>query len=136
MLGEKLYDITGQVTGTRVLAGAGPNDVQMEVSFAGTGKLLGTTTIESGTYTATMKAPGVLHAQGQGLSLTAEGEAICWHGFGIGTPTGKGMAAKWRGAIHYSTQSQKYARLNATAVVFEWDVDADGKCTGTTWEWK
>ena len=40
MLGEKLYDITGQVTGTRVLPGAGPNDVQLEVSFAGTGKIL------------------------------------------------------------------------------------------------
>ena len=46
------------------------------------------------------------------------------------------MAANFRGAIYYTTQSQKLARLNGTAVVFEWDVDEQGNTTGTTWEWK
>ena len=136
MLGEKLYDIAGKVTGQRVLLGATPGEVLIEVSFQGTGKVLGIDTLESGTYTCRMKAPGVLEATGQGLSLTAEGEAVTWQGTGIGKPTGKGMAASWRGSIVYCTQSQKLSHLNATAVVFEWDVDEQGNAKGKTFQWK
>ena len=136
MLGEKLFDIVGKVTGQRVLPGAAPGDVLIEVSFQGTGKVLGMDTLESGTYTCRMRAPGVLEGAGQGLSLTADGEAITWQGSGIGKPTGKGMAASWRGAISYCTQSPKLAPLNATAAVFEWDVDEQGNTRGKTFEWK
>src|SRR5262249_6436081 len=108
MLGEKLYEIQGQISGTRAVQGSGKDDVNLEVTFQGTGKILGTTTIENGTYVSRMKAPGVLYADGKGISITAEGEAIAWFGFGIGTPTGKGMGAKWRGSIHYSTSSSKF----------------------------
>jgi hypothetical protein len=83
-----------------------------------------------------MKAPGTLWGQGQGLSLTKDGDAVTWHGTGIGKPTGKGMAASWRGAIFYTTQSSRLARLNGVTVVFEWDVDENGNAKGTTWEWK
>ena len=136
MVGDKLYEITGKVTGQRVLPGSAPGDVKVEVSFQGTGKVMGMETLESGTYEASMKAPGGLYAHGQGLSLTKDGDAVTWHGSGIGKPTGKGMAASWRGAIYYTTPSQKLARLNSTAVVFEWDVDEHGNAKGTTWEWK
>ena len=136
MVGEKLYEINGKVTGQRVLAGSTPGNVKVETTFQGTGNVLGADTIESGTYEATMKAPGVLFGKGQGLSLTKDGDAVTWHGTGIGTPTGKGMAAKFRGSIYYTTQSPKLARLNTTAVVFEWDVDENGNTKGTTWEWK
>jgi hypothetical protein len=136
MLGEKLYDITGKVTGQRVVAAATPGDVLLEVSFQGVGKVLGVDTLETGTYICRMKAPGVLVGEGQGLSLTADGEAVTWQGTGIGKPTGKGLAASWRGAVSYCTPSQKLAQLNAMAVVFEWDVDADGNTRGATWQWK
>jgi hypothetical protein len=136
MLGEKLYEIIGKVTGQRVLPGSAPGDVLLEVSFEGTGKVLGVSTIESGTYTCRMKAPGVLHGEGQGLSLTADGDAITWQGTGIGKPTGAGMAASWRGGINYCTQSAKLAQLNTMAAVFEWDVDAQGNTKGVTWHWK
>lgn len=136
MLGEKLYDIQGKITGQRVLPGATPGDVQVEVSFQGTGAILGIDTIESGTYVASMKPSGVLAGEGQGLSLTKDGDAVCWHGTGIGKPTGKGMAASWRGSIQYSTQSQKLSRLNTTAAVFEWDVDENGNTKGKSFEWR
>jgi hypothetical protein len=136
MVGDKLYDITGKVTGQRVLAGDGPGQVKLEVSFEGTGSVFGVDALEFGTYVAHMKAPGVLLGQGQGLSLTREGDAVTWQGTGIGKPTGKGMAASWRGGIIYSTQSQKLARRNGTAAVFEWDVDEHGNAKGVTWEWK
>ncbi len=136
MLGEKLYDITGKVTGQRVLPGNTPGDVKVEVSFQGTGKLLGIDTLENGTYQANMKAPGVLFGEGQGLTLTKDGEPLTWFGTGIGRPTGKGMAASWRGSIYYTTASQKLARLNGVAVVFEWEVDEQGNAKGAGWEWK
>ena len=136
MIGEKLYEIIGKVTGERVLRGEALGDVMLEVSFQGTGRIFGLDTIESGTYKASMKAPGALYAEGQGLSLTTEGEGVTWHGTGVGRPTGKGMAAHWRGAIYYTTQAPKLARLNTMAVVFEWDIDEHGNARGTTWEWK
>jgi hypothetical protein len=136
MLGEKLYELTCKITGRRVLPGTGPGDIKVEVSFQGTGRILGIDTVETGTYEATMKAPGVLFGQGQGLSMTKDGEPVTWHGSGIGKPTGKGTAVNWRGAIFYSTQSQKLARLNGVAAVFEWDVDEQGNAKGTTFEWK
>lgn len=136
MLGDKLYDLMATVSGQRVLPGDAPGDVKIEVSFQGTGKISGIDTIESGTYEAGMKAPGVLLGKGRGLSLTKDGDAVTWNGMGIGRPTGKGMAASWRGSIYYTTHSQKLVRLNGTAAVFEWDVDENGNAKGTTWEWK
>ena len=106
MLGEKLYDIVGKVMGQRVVAGSAPGEVKVETSFQGTGRIFGMDTIESGTYEASMKAPGVLYGQGQGLSVTKDGDAVTWSGSGIGKPTGKGMAANFRGAIYYTMQSQ------------------------------
>ena len=136
MQGEKLYEITAKVTNQRVLPGTNPGDIKVEVSFQGTGKILGIDTLETGTYETCMKAPGVLFGQGQGLSLTKDGEAITWHGSGIGKMTGKGTAVSWRGAVYYGTQSPKLARLNEVAAIFEWDVDEQGNAKGTTWEWK
>jgi hypothetical protein len=136
MLGEKLYDIAGQVTGQRVLPGQGPGEVLLEVSFQGTGKVLGIDTLESGTYTCRMSPHGVLLGEGQGLSMTAEGESVTWRGNGIGKPTGKGMGANWRGSILYCTESKKLGQLNTTAAVFEWDVDENGRSKGATWQWK
>lgn len=136
MLGEKLYDIVGKVTGQRVLAGPAPGEVLVEVSFQGTGKVLGIDTLESGTYECRMKAPGVKEGRGQGLSLTADGEAVTWQGTGIGKPTGKGMAASWRGGITYCTASQKLAQLNTMAAVFEWEVDENGQSKGRTFQLK
>ncbi|MBI3155246.1 MAG: hypothetical protein HYZ20_07535 [Burkholderiales bacterium] len=136
MLGEKLYDVTGKVTGQRVLSGAAPGEVVLEVSFQGTGKVRGIDTLESGTYTCRMKPSGVLEGIGQGLSMTADGESVTWQGTGIGKPTGKGMGASWRGAIYYCTTSQKLAHLNTVASVFEWDVDEHGNTLARTFEWK
>ena len=79
-MGEKLYDIVGNVIGQRVLPGAAPGEVLNEVSFQGTGKVLGVDSLASGTCTCRMKAPGVLEGSGQGLSMTAEGESVTWQG--------------------------------------------------------
>ena len=60
MLGEKLGEDTGKVTGTRFLPGADGKHVKMEMSFQVAGKLLGTEVTGMGTYTAYERLPGVL----------------------------------------------------------------------------
>ena len=42
----------------------------------------------------------------------------------------------WRGAIYYETSSERLARLNGIACVFEYEVDGSGKTESKLWEWK
>ncbi|MFN7973712.1 MAG: hypothetical protein U0166_15420 [Acidobacteriota bacterium] len=134
MLGEKLGDISGKVTGTRVVpAGDG---IEVETSFQGTGKMLGIDTVEMGTYCSSMGPSGHLYGQGQGLAMTAEGDSLRWRGMGVGKPTGKGAGVSYRYCVSYQTASTKLARLNGVLVVGEWEVDENGNCKGQTWEWK
>ena len=135
MLGEKVSEIGGKVTGTRVLPGEG-GGLSIEVSFAGQGKMLGVGTTEMGTYLSVMRPSGTLHGEGQGMTMSAEGDMAAWKGFGVGRPTGKGMAATYRYAVSYQTTSTKWARLNGCVLVGEWEVDENGNTTGAAWEWK
>ena len=95
MLGDKINELTGKITGTRVLPGEG-GGIKVEVSFAGQGKLLGGDTVEVGTYESVMTPAGVLNGKGQGLVRSNDGDALMWIGAGVGKPTGKGLAATWR----------------------------------------
>jgi hypothetical protein len=42
----------------------------------------------------------------------------------------------YRGAIYLDSQSEKLQRLNSTAVVFEYEADADGNSSNKFWEWR
>lgn len=134
MMGEKVQDVNAKITGTRVLPGElGP---KVEASFAGTGTLLGVATTELGTYVSTMTPAGVLNGEGQGITMTADGDSIAWKGHGVGKPTGKGMAAAYRYSIVVQTTSQKFAKLNGILLIGEWEVDENGHAKGQAWEWR
>ena len=45
-------------------------------------------------------------------------------------------AVAFRGPIYYASQSPVLAALNGLAVVYEWNVDENGKATFKGWEWK
>jgi hypothetical protein len=135
MLGEKVIEERGTLTGTRVLSGAG-GETMIEVSFRATGHVLGIEHVNFGTYTAVMTPSGVLRGQGQGMFMTKDGDTGTWSGGGVGKPSGKGFGATWRGAIYFQTASPKLARLNGVAIVFEHEADADGNVSSTNWEWK
>jgi len=45
-------------------------------------------------------------------------------------------ATSWRGAVYYQTASKNLSRLNGIAVIFEYEVDADGNSQSKAWEWK
>ncbi len=134
MLGEQLGQENGQVTGLRVLPGEdGP---RVEVSFTATGTLLGVHGTDMGTYVSVIRPDGSLYGEGQGVLMTDDGEMAAWKGQGVGRFTGRGTAVSWRGAVYYQTTSERLARLNGIAVVFEYDTDESGKTEAKSFEWK
>jgi hypothetical protein len=133
MLGEQVGEARGKRTGRRVLSVEG--GFKVEVAFESKGKLLGFENTEIGTYWSEGRPDGSLYGEGQGVVITQDGEVATWKGGGVGKFTGGGAVA-YRGAIYYSTASQKLARLNGGAVVFEFDVDAEGNTHAKLWEWK
>lgn len=135
MLGEKIGDEIGHVTSTRVLPAEHGRPV-MEVSFEADGMLLGEHTHDVGTYRAVLREDGTLFGEGQGVEMTESGASLLWRAQGIGQLTGRGQGAKWRGAIYYTTKSEKFARLMKSPCVFEYDVDETGKSESVTFEWK
>ena len=131
MLGEMIGEERGKTSGQKVLP-----DGKVEVSFEATGKILGFETTDMGTYLSEMMPDGTIWGEGQGIEITKDGEMASWKGTGVGRFTGKGGATSFRGAIYYRTSSQKLARLNGIAVVFEYETDENGNTHGKSWEWK
>ena len=130
MLGEMAGEARGKVTAQRVLAGG-----RVEVSFQQSGKILGAEAVELGTYVSEMRTDGTLFGEGQGVDMFKDGETAMWKGSGVGKFTGPG-AVSFRGAIYYQTASQKLARLNSVAAVFEYESDENGNTHAKIWEWK
>jgi hypothetical protein len=91
---------------------------------------------DMGTYMSTPRPDGTLFGSGQGVIMTKEGDMVSWTGQGVGRFTGHGSAVSWRGGIYYQTASQKLARLNSVAAIFEYEVTEDGRVQATLWEWK
>jgi len=133
MLGEQLGETRGKRTSRRVLSVDG--GFKVEVAFESEGKLLGVAGMEIGTYWSSSRPDGTLYGEGQGVVITSDGEAATWKGSGVGKFTGGG-GVSYRGAIYYTTASQKWARLNGIAAVFEFDVDPEGNTSAKIWEWK
>ncbi|MBA9008035.1 hypothetical protein [Thermomonospora cellulosilytica] len=134
-LGDQIGQETGQITGTRVLP-AEDGRMRVEVTFESRGRLLDQDVTEVGTYVAGSGPDGVLRGEGHGVVTTAEGEYATWKGDGVGRLTGQGSATSFRGAIYYRTASQRLARLNGVAAVYEYDTDDSGKTEARTYEWK
>lgn len=133
MLGDQLGEERGKRTGRRVLSVDG--GFKVEVAFESKGKLLGVDITEIGTYWSQNNPDGSLYGEGQGVVITNDGDVATWKGAGVGKFVGGG-AVSYRGAIYYSTASQKLARLNGAATVFEFDVDPEGNTHSKLWEWK
>ena len=134
MLGEQIGEVRGKRTARRVLCTEG-SGFKVEVSFESDGKVLGVDTHEIGTYWSRPRPDGGLYGEGEGVVLTPDGGMATWKGGGVGK-FGAGGAVSYRGAIYYTTAHPKLARLNGVAVVFEFEVDAQGNTVSKIWEWK
>lgn len=136
MLGEKVAEERGKVTGTRMLPGGDYRYLKVEMTFQGAGKMLGSDHTNIGTYTAFERVPGQLYGEGHGIVMTADGQSAIWNGHGIGRMTGRGMAMSFRFSVAYQAGQGKLARLNQVLVIGEHEVDENGNTHTTYWEWK
>jgi hypothetical protein len=135
MLGDVLYEETGQVTGTRVLPAVGGLP-SLETSFQASGTIGGDIHHEdTGTYVATARPDGTLFGEGQGVLITEHGDIATWSGQGTGRIL-EGGATSFRGAVYLQSSAATLAKLNGACGVFEYSVDAGGKTEGKIWEWK
>jgi hypothetical protein len=131
VLGEKVGETTGKVTGQRVL-----DEGKLEITAQETGKLLGLETSEFVTYSSELREGGVLYGEGRGVAMTREGDHCSWRGSGIGKLLGRGMAASYRGSIFYQAEGGRFSRLNGMCVIFEYQVDENGNTKSQLFEWK
>lgn len=137
MLGEKIGETRGKVSGRRVLPGEDYRYVKMEVTIEETGTMVGLQVINTGTYSAFERVPGQLYGEGQGVIAATSGETAIWKGHGIGRMTGDGMAMSFRFSLAVQADpASKLGRLNGVLVVGEHDIDADGNTLTTSFEWK
>ena len=132
MIGDKIGEETGKVTGQRALSTDGPPTV--ETSFQAAGSLFGVSHTTIATYTGVIRPDGNLYGEGQGVVMTADGGAT-WKGTGIGK-FGPDGSVSYRGVIYYQTSSPSLQRLNDVAAVYEYEIDPEGNTRGQFWEWK
>ena len=132
MLGEQIGEFRGKRLLRRVLSS---DPLRVEVTFEDSGKILGVEINDFGTYTSQVRPDGLIYGEGEGAFMTKDGEAVSWKGSGLGKFK-EGGALSYRGILDYKTTSQKLARLNTTATVFEYEVDAKGDTSTKLWEWK
>jgi hypothetical protein len=144
MLGEQYAELSGKITGQRVLDVEGPT---IETSVATKGTIRGVQVQEIITFVGRPTAEkGVLHGVGQGVITTTtstassagggEPEMVTYTGEGVGRISSSG-GVKWRGSVFSRTSSSgKLAFLNNMVGVFESEIDADGNFSEKTWEWK
>ena len=132
MIGEQI----GETRGKRLVRrGTSTDPTTVEVTFEDSGHMLGVATKGLGTYTSVVGQDGSIFGEGQGLSLTQEGEAITWKGTGFGKFGPEGSTS-YRGMLFFKTTSQKLVRLNNLCAAFEYDVDGSGNTVSKFWEWK
>jgi hypothetical protein len=132
MLGEQIGETKGKRLVRRVVSIDPPT---AEVSFEDSGHIFGVPTTGMGTYTSIIQPDGSIHGEGQGLTMTQDGEAITWTGTGVGK-FGPGGSVSYRGMLFFRTASQKLARVNNACGAFEYEVDASGSTVSKFWEWK
>ena len=137
MLGEVIVDGQGKLTTQRVLPSDGPL-LKLEVTFELLGTILGRPAKTFVTYWSAVQPDGSLYGEcpSQGVVMTEDGESATFRAAGAGNFTGPGGAVAYRGAIYYQTTVESLAALNGLAIVYEWDVDAEGNATFKGWEWK
>jgi len=135
VLGEQIGQASGRITGMKVLEYAGARS-RFEITFQGRGQIGGVGMMDIGSYWQEVRENQVLYGEGGPVWMTDEGELLSWKGFGVGRPTGSGLAASFGVCGAVQTSASKLAHLNGVATVGEYTVDEDGNYRWTLWEWK
>jgi len=133
---EKIGSIKA-VTTTKTLTANGMNPVFEVSAIRGQGTLAGADIMQMlATYTAEMGPDGILYGEcpNAGVIIAADGVAT-FRATGTGTFTEDG-GATFKGVCYFQTSAPSLAKLNGAAVVYDWDVDAEGNADWELWHWK
>ena len=137
MLGELIIQGEGKLTSQSILP-AEEGMPRFQVTFEVLGTVLGKGAKMIVTYQSTLQSDGTVYGEclNQGVIMSQEGDVATFRAAGAGNFTDAEGAIAFRGAIYHKTASQDWAALNGLAVIYEWDVDADGNASYKGWEWK
>jgi hypothetical protein len=130
-LQDLIYEESGTVGSVRVLP-----DARIEVSFQGSGNLLGVDVTTLLTTVGTRQPDGTVVFEGWGVATTRDGDSVTVKAWGVRRPTGGGLKSSSRGFDIWQTASVKFARLNNTTYVWETEADEAGNYHLKLWEWK
>jgi hypothetical protein len=135
MLGEKIGEEHGKVTGRRVLPGdADVRWVTMEISYETQGTLLGQAGRNASTYTIVERGPGQIYGTGQGIFMTLDGQAAIWNGHGVARVDATG-SIHVAASVAFQTTSEKLAKLNGVLVLVEHHTDMENNASSDLFEW-
>ena len=135
MLGEQIEELSGMVTGQRVMY---EECRKVEVSIFGSGKFKGIGVTEIWTYYSLHKNDGSIYGEGKGVIMTKNGnEHATATGRSIGKHTKSGKM-RYAGTHFYRTNSpRELAFLNNLVAVIEYEVHHESSSyVHKLWEWK
>ncbi|MCL0101923.1 hypothetical protein M1O29_02425 [Dehalococcoidia bacterium] len=133
---EKIGSIKAFAT-AKTLTANGMNPVFEVSAISGQGTLAGADIVQMmATYTAEMGPDGILHGEcpNSGVVVAADGVAT-YRATGVGTFTENG-GSTFKGVCYFQTVAPSLSKLNGAAVIFNWDVDAEGNAAWELWQWK
>ncbi|HYX56960.1 MAG TPA: hypothetical protein VE818_12455 [Nitrososphaeraceae archaeon] len=135
MLGEQIGELSGMVTGQRVMYVECP---KVEVSISGSGKFKGIEVTEIWTYYSLHKNDGSIYGEGKGVIMTKnrnEHATVTGRSIGKHTKSGK---IRYAGTHFYRTNSpRELAFLNNLVAVIEYEVHHESSSyVHKLWEWK
>jgi len=134
MLGNKLGEDKGKITGERVLDATCP---KIEFSYSAVGKYVGVECANTVTYWTIPVSADILYGEGKGVLMPKNDfDMLSWTAQGMGSFTGPGKA-RFRGSVFIKTSlTGKLSALNNLVGVFEHESDAAGNTSTQLWEWK
>ena len=133
---EKIGSIKAVAT-ARALTANGTNPVFEVTATTGQWTLVGAQIVQMmATYEAEMGPDGILLGEcpNSGIVIAADGVAT-FRATGTGTFTEDG-GSTFKGVCYFQTSAPSLAKLNGAAVIYDWDVDAEGNAAWELWEWK
>ena len=135
MLGEKVGSISGP-TSMKAIPAVDGNPAFETVASGLSGTLAGTDVTSFATYSAAMRDDGSFYGEcpNSGVIMAADG-AGTFRATGIGSPPAVGGFA-FKGVVYFESAAASLSSLNGVAVVYDWNVDANGDASWDLWEWK
>ena len=134
-LGNLILDETGQVMAMRVLSNDA-NGVNVEANIQTTGTIRGVSETTLWTYNILTRPDGSVQGGGNGIMTTQDGDVVSMVGAGSGKIVPPGATNNFRTMLHPHSAVAKYADLNGSTLVGEYDLNADGSAINKCWEWK